>query len=162
MAQEKSLGDETRKRSLVNRRRVLIHCAADFDQRIDQLLWRNDVAQPQGRIKNFTHRSGVNDPAEIVDSLQAREWRSGKAELRVKVVFKNKCTVSARKIEQGCSALETHCHAERILMRRRYVDNFWLLFLWRSPDHNSFVIQLLRNHFSTCQNKDSARLMETG
>jgi len=107
---------------------VLVHCAADFDQGIDQLLWRNDVAQPQGRIKDFTHRSGVNDPAEIVDSLQARERRPGKAELRVKVVFKNKCIVNARKIEQRSPALETHCHAERVLMRRCYVDNFWLIF----------------------------------
>jgi hypothetical protein len=78
---------------------VLIHCAADFDQSIDQVLWRNDIAQPQGRIKHFTHGSGVNDPAEIVDSLQTGKRRSGKAKLRVKIVFKNKCIVSASKIE---------------------------------------------------------------
>ena len=54
MAQEKSFINETCKRGLINRRRVLVHCAADFDQRIDQLLRRNDVAQPQGRIKNLT------------------------------------------------------------------------------------------------------------
>ena len=40
MAQEKSFGYETRKYSLVDRRRVLVYCAADFDRRIDQLLWR--------------------------------------------------------------------------------------------------------------------------
>src|SRR5207249_12119574 len=99
---------------------------------------------------------------EIVDSLQTRERRSCKTELRVKVVFKNKCIVSARKIKQGCSALETHCHTERILMRRRYMDDFWLFFLWRSCDHNSFSIQGLGNHFSACQNEDSARLVKTG
>src|SRR4029453_7007840 len=54
------------------------------------------------------------------------------------------------------------CHAERKLMRRRYVDDFWPLFLRRSRDHNSFVVQRLRNHFSACQNKDSARLVKTG
>src|SRR4029450_9254522 len=148
--------------SLINRRRVLIHCTADFYKRIDQRLWRNDVAQSQRRKKDLAHRPGVNDAPEIVDPLQARERRSGKAELCVKVVFKNKCILSARKIEQGCPALKTHCHAERILMRRRYMDDFWLLFPWRSRDHNSFVVQRLRNHFSACQGKNSARLVKTG
>src|SRR6266540_3536926 len=94
-----------------------------FYQRIDQHLWRDDVAQSQRRIKNFAHRPRVNDAPEIVDPLQAREWRSGKPELRVKVVFKNKCIVSARKIEQACSAFETHCHAKGILMRRLDLDD---------------------------------------
>src|SRR5262249_2653577 len=116
VTKEKSLGDETRQSSLIDRRGVLIHCAASFHQRIDQRLWRHDVAQAQRRIKNFTHRSRVNDAAEVVDSLQARERRSGKTELCVKVVFKNKCMVSTRKIEQRCSARETHCHAEGILV----------------------------------------------
>src|SRR4029077_14571742 len=98
MAQEKSFINETRKRGLINRRRVLVHCATDFDQRIDQLLRRKDVAQPQGRIKNFTHRPRVNHPAEIDDSLQTRERWPGKAELRVKVVFKNECIVRMGKI----------------------------------------------------------------
>jgi hypothetical protein len=162
VTEEKSLSDKARQRSLINCGRVLVHCAADFHQRIDQRLWRNDVAQSQRRIKNFTHRPPVNHAPEIVDPLQARERRSGKAELRVKVVFKNKCIVSTRKIEQTCSALETHCHAERILMRRRYMNDFWLLFSWRSRDHNSFVIQRLRNHFSACQGKNSARLVKPG
>src|SRR4029077_11708070 len=141
---------------------MLVHCAADFYQRIDQRFWRNDVAQSQRRKKNFAHRPGVNDAPEIVDPLQARERRSGKAEFRVKVVFKNKCIVSARKIEQACPALETHCYAERILMRRRYMDDFWLRLSWRSRDHNSFGVQRLRNHFTACQSKNSARLVKTG
>src|SRR5439155_22135215 len=127
VAQEESFVDETRKCSLVNRRRVLVHCAANFDQRIDYLLWRDEVTQPQGRKQNFAHRSGVNDPTEIVDPLQAGKRQTGKAELRVKVVFKNKCIVSTRKIEQCGPAFETHRHPERVLMRRCYVDEFWLL-----------------------------------
>jgi hypothetical protein len=37
MPQETSFRYETRKCSLVDSRRVLVYCAADFDQRIDQL-----------------------------------------------------------------------------------------------------------------------------
>src|SRR5436190_19187690 len=107
---------------------MLVHCAADFHQWIDQRLWRNDVAQAQGRIEDFAHRPGVNDAPEIVDSLQTRERRSCKTELRVKVVFKNKCIVIARKIKQGCSVLETHCQSEWILMGSRYCVDFRIFF----------------------------------
>src|SRR5262249_16176940 len=98
-------------------------------------------------IKNFTQRSGVNYAAKVVDSLQTRKRRTGKAELRVKVVFKNKCVVSMREIEQCETAFETHCHSERVLMRRCHMDQFWLRFCWRSGDHNSLLIQRLGNHF---------------
>src|SRR5206468_12335736 len=96
-----------------------------------------------------------------VDPLKAGKRWPGKAKLRVKVVFKNECIVSAGKIEQHDPALETHRHAERVLMRRRYVNQFRLILFWRSADHHSFLIQRLRNQFSTCQGKDSPRLMKT-
>ena len=116
MAQEKSLSDESRQRGLINRGRVLIHRAPDLDQRIDQLLWCNDVAQTQRGVKNLTHRSGVNHVAGVIESLQGRARRPSKAELGVKVVFENKCVVNTRKIEQGGPSLKTHRHSKGKLM----------------------------------------------
>src|SRR5262249_4695896 len=137
VAEEKSLGNEPGQCSLINRRRVLVHRAADFYQRIDQHFGRNDVTESQGRIENFTHRSGVNDTPEVVDSLQTRKRWSRKTELRIKVIFKNKCIVSTRKIEQSSPSLETHCDPERILMRRSYMDDFRSLLVWRSGDYDA-------------------------
>src|SRR6266436_6922977 len=83
VTEEKALGDKTRQRRLVDRRRVLVHRTADLDQRIDQRLWGNDVAQAQRGTKNLAHRSRVNHSAGVVDPLQRRERWPGETELRV-------------------------------------------------------------------------------
>src|SRR5262245_32371226 len=69
MTEEKALGDKTRKRCLFNRRRVLVHGTSDFHKRIDQLLWREDVSQAQGRTKNLTHCTRVNHSTGVIDPL---------------------------------------------------------------------------------------------
>src|SRR5437773_12278607 len=101
---------------------MLIHCAANLDERIDQRLGRNDVAQTQRGTKNLAHRSRVNHAAGVIDPLQRRKWRPGETEFGVVIVFEDERVMRARKIEQGRPALETHCHPERKLMRRSYVD----------------------------------------
>ena len=69
VTQEKALGDKTRERRLVDGGRVLIHRTADLDQRIDQRLWCNDVAQTQSGTKNFAHRACVNHSTGVIDPL---------------------------------------------------------------------------------------------
>src|SRR3954469_5683273 len=76
MTQEKTVIDKSRQRCLVDGRGVLIHRTADFDQCINQRLWRNDVAQSQRGTKNLAHCACVNDSTSFVDPLQRREWWS--------------------------------------------------------------------------------------
>src|SRR5207249_489264 len=47
VTQEKALGNKTRQCRLFYWRRVLIHRATDLDQRVDQGLRRNDLAETQ-------------------------------------------------------------------------------------------------------------------
>src|SRR5438874_2980665 len=141
---------------------MLIHHASDLDHRIYQWLWRDDVAEAQRGIEDLTHRSGVDHPVEVVEPLQGRQGRPGKAELRVEVVFKNKGVVSMRKIKQGSPALETHCHPKGKLMGRRYVDDSRQRLVSQSRDHHSFMVDRLRHYFSADKSKDSSRLVKTG
>jgi hypothetical protein len=99
VTEEKTLGDKSRQRRLVDRGRVLIHRAANLDQRIDQRLWRNDVAQTQRGTENLTHRSRVNHPAGIIHALQGRERRPGETELGVIIVFEDERVMRAREVE---------------------------------------------------------------
>src|SRR4051794_35495803 len=141
---------------------MLIHHAANLDHRIYQRLWRDDVPKAQRGIEDFTHRSGVDDPPGVVEPLQGRQWRPGKAELGVEVVFENKRVVSTRKIEQGGPALETHCYSKGKLMRRRYIDDSRQRFFPRACEDNSFMIERLRDHFGADESKDSSGLVKTG
>ena len=133
---------------------MLIHHASDLDHRIYQRLWRDDVAEAQGGIENLTHRSGVDHPVEVVEPLQGRQGRPGKAELRVEVVFKNKGVVSMRKIKQGSPKGK--------LMGRRYVDDSRQRLVSQSRDHHSFMVDRLRHYFSADKSKDSSGLVKTG
>src|SRR5262245_56619728 len=111
---------------------MLIHRAADFGQRICQWLWRDDITQSQRGVKDLTHRSGVDHPAGIVDSLQARERWPGKAELSIIIVFENESVICTSEIEQSGPAREAHRHSEGKLMRRRNVNDSGQRFAWRS------------------------------
>src|SRR4030095_16139116 len=162
VTQEKSLADKTRQRRLVDRRGVLIHRTADLDQRINQRLWRNDVAQTQRGTKNLAHRSCVNHSAGVVDPLQRRKRWPGKAELRVVVVLENECVVSTRKIEQARPALESHGNAERKLMGGCYMNKPRQWFFWRSRNDQSLAVELLGNYLDAGQGKDPADLLITG
>src|SRR5260370_22655817 len=141
---------------------MLIDHASDLDHRIYQRLWCNDVAQAQRGIEDLTHRSGVDHPVRIVEPLQGRQRGSGKAELRVVVVFENKCVVSTRKIEQAGPTLKTHRNAERKLMGGRYVNDPRQWFFCRSRNHDSLVVERLRNYLNGSQSKYPSRLLITG
>src|SRR4029077_11280871 len=145
MTQEKTLGDESCQCCLVDWRRVLIHCTADLDQRIDEWPWRNDIAQPQRGTKNLADRSRVNYVIGVIHPLQRREGWPDKAEFRVVVVLENKGVVSTRKIEQGGPTLEAHRNAERKLMGGRYINDLRQWFLCGSRNHDSVVVERLGN-----------------
>ena len=123
MTEEKSLGYESGKRCLVNRGRVLIYHAPDLCNRIDQLLWSNDVAQTQRGIKNLTHGSRVDDSPGIIEPLQTWQRGASKAELGVVIILENKSVVVAGKIDQSSPSPETHRDSEWKLMGRRRVND---------------------------------------
>ena len=89
VAQEKSFRYESSEGCLINGGRVLIHYATDLGYGIYQLLWCNEIAQPQGGIKNFTHRSRVDDSTGIIKSLQTWQGRTSKAEFGVVIVLQD-------------------------------------------------------------------------
>src|SRR5436190_2647749 len=140
---------------------MLIHGAADFDQRIDQRLWRNDVAETQRGTKNLAHRSRVNHPAGVIHALHRREWRSGETKLGVVIVFKDERIMCTGEIEQGRPAWKTHRHADRKLMRRSYVDEFWQRLFSRSRNDDSFVVERLWNYPGISQSKNPGSLLIT-
>ena len=145
MTQEKTVIDKSRQRCLVDGRGVLIHRTTDFDQCINQRLWRNDVAQSQRGTKNLADRPCVNHSTSFVDPLQRRQWWSYEAELSVVIILENKRVVSARKIEQAGPSLESHGNAERELVRGRHVNYLRKWFFPRSSDHNSLIVERLGN-----------------
>src|SRR5215470_535275 len=146
MTQEKALGDKTRQSRLVDWRRMLIHCTADLDQRIDQRLWRNDIAQTQSGTKNLAHRSRINHSTGVIDPLQRRERWPRETELRVVIVFENKRVVRTRKIEQSGSARERHRISKRKLMRRCDVNDPGQRSFRRSPKHDPLVVARLGHY----------------
>src|SRR5262245_54935985 len=161
MAQEKTFGDEARERCLFDRRGVLIHSTADLHKRIDQLLWRDDVAQAQRRTENLAHGACVNHSTGVVDPLQGTDRWSDETKLRVVIVFKNECVVSTRKIEQVGPTLQTHGNAERKLMGRRHINHSWQWFFWRACDYHSLVVERFGHDLNACQTKNSSGLLIT-
>src|SRR5256885_7357742 len=97
------------------------------------------------RDKNLADCACVNHSTSFVDPLQRGQRWSDKAELSVVVILENKCVMSVRKIEQAGSALESHGNAERELVRGRHINYLRKWFFPRSSDHNSLVIEGLRN-----------------
>src|SRR5206468_6672890 len=61
----------------------------------------------------------------------------------------------------GRPALETHCHPERKLMRRSYVDEFWERFFGGSRNHDSLIVERLWNYPGISQSKNSCGLLIT-
>src|ERR1044071_382498 len=69
VAQEKSLGQESSQRRLINRGRMLIHHGANLDHWFDQLLRRQDITESQGRVEDLTHCARVDNTTGIIKSL---------------------------------------------------------------------------------------------
>src|SRR4030095_846864 len=107
---------------------MLIHYRPDLNHRVDQLFRSEDVAEEKRWIENLTHRSGVDDAAGVIESLQTGERRTGKTKLGIVIVFENVGVALAGELDERSPARKTHRHPERKLMRRRDVND-----LGRSP-----------------------------
>src|SRR4029077_16129025 len=104
---------------------MLVHHGANFNHRFDQLMWRDDITQPQRWVQDLAHRARVDNTPHIVQALQTWEWGTGITKFCIVIVLENVGVARARKIDQRGSPRETHRQAERELVRRSYVNYFW-------------------------------------
>ena len=99
MSEEKSLGQESGQRRLIDGRGVLVHDRPNLDHRFDQLMWRDDITQSQRWVQDLAHRAGVDDATDIIQALQTWEWGTGITKFRVMIVLENVGVALARKID---------------------------------------------------------------
>src|SRR5438067_8320706 len=119
---------------------MLIHHSPNLDHRFDQLLWRYDITKPQGRIEDLAQCSGIDDTADVVETLQTWEWGTRVTKFRVVIVLENVGVTRSREIDQSCPPRETHRHAERKLMGRGHVNYFRRALFQRPLDCDSFPV----------------------
>src|SRR5438067_241889 len=119
---------------------MLVHHRSNLNHRVDQLVWRDDITQPQRWVQDLAHRARVDDMTYIIQALQTREWGTGITKFRVMIVLKNVGVARARKIDQGRPPRKTHRHAERELMRGSYVNYFWRALFRRPRDGDSLSV----------------------
>src|SRR5262249_22071967 len=118
MAEEKSLGDETRQGGLINRWGMLVHDSAHLDQGVDK-FWRCDQkTETQRWIKDFAHRAGINHPSGIVQTLKTWQGRPIEAKLGIVIIFQDVAVVRLREFNQCFPPLKAHRYTERKLVRR--------------------------------------------
>src|SRR5436309_15132248 len=119
---------------------MLVHHRANLNHRFDELMWRDDITQPQGWVQNLAHRARVNDTTNIIQALQTWEWGTGVTKFRVVIVLENVGVARPCKIDQGRPPRETHRHAKRELMGRSYVNYFRRALFRRPRDCDSFPV----------------------
>src|SRR5204863_9935576 len=140
---------------------MLIGDRPDLDYWLYQLLWRQNITKAQGWIEDLAHCPGVNHATGVIESLQTWKRGTSEAKLRVVVVLKNVGIALAREIDERGPARETHCHAERELMGRCDINNFWCcLFRW-TGDHDSFPVHWSRNYRRSSETKSAPGLVES-
>src|SRR5262245_52096421 len=119
MAQEKSFGDETRQRSLINRRGVLVHDSSHLDECVDK-LWRCDQKpETQRWIKDLAHRAGINHAAGMIQTLKTWQRRTIETKLGIIIILQNVAVARLRELNQSFPPLKAHRHTEGKLVRRR-------------------------------------------
>src|SRR6478736_10279374 len=119
VTEEKSFGDETRQRSLINRWGVLVHDSAHLDEGVDK-LWRCDQkTEAQRWVKDFAHSTGINHPAGIVQTLKTWQRRPVETKLGIVIVLQDVAVVRLREFDQSFPPLQAHRYAERKLVRGR-------------------------------------------
>src|SRR6266513_1933797 len=69
VTEEKSLGQESSQRRLINRGRMLVHHGANLDHWFDQLLRCQDITQSQGGVEDLAHRACVDNATRVIKSL---------------------------------------------------------------------------------------------
>src|SRR3954470_5449662 len=77
------------------------------------------------------------------------------------IILENVGVAPPRKINQRRSAGETHCHPERELMRRSYVNYFWRTLFRRSRDRDSLCVDRPWHDRRPCKSEGSASLVKT-
>src|SRR6516162_10663943 len=108
---------------------MLIHHRADLYHRLDQLVGRQNVSEPQRWVEDFAKCAGVDDAAAVIETLQTGQRGTSKTKFGVVVVLENVSIAFTREMDERGSARETHGHAERELMRGSDVNDFWREFL---------------------------------
>src|SRR6266567_127062 len=119
---------------------MLVYHRPNLNHRFDQLVWRDDITQPQRWVQDLAHRARVDDATYIIQTLQTWEWGTGITKFRVMIVLENVGVACTRKIDQGRPPRKTHRHAERELMGRSYVNYFWRALFRRPRDCDSFPV----------------------
>src|SRR4030095_2124680 len=140
---------------------MLVHHRANLNHRFDQLMWRDDIAEPQRWVQDLAHRARVNDAADVIQALHAWEWGTGVTKFRVVIVLKNVGIARARKSDQGRPTRETHCHAERELMGRSYINYFGRALLRWPRDCDSFRVNGPRHDVRAGKPEGPARLVKS-
>ena len=92
------------------------------DERLDQLRRHDQVPEPERREEHLAERPRVDHAARRVEPLERRERASRVAVLAVVVVLEDPRPARARPLEEREPAVQAHRHAERVLVRRRDVD----------------------------------------
>src|SRR5881397_3208657 len=140
---------------------MLIHHGPNLDHRINQLFRREQISDAQGRIENLAHRARVDHAAGIIESLQTRKWGAGETKFRVVIVLENVGVTLARKIDQRSPARKAHGHAERKLMRWRYVNDLGRRPFRSLRDHDSLAINGSWHDRGSGKKKSAASLVKS-
>src|SRR6266568_4011416 len=140
---------------------MLVHDRTNFNHRFDQLLGRQDITQPRGRIQDLAHCAGVDNTPGVIEPLQTWEWGTGITKFRVVIILENVSVTGARKLDQSRPSRETHRHPERELMGRSHVDDFWRALFRRAPDRDSFPVNRPWNDGRPGEPKHAASLVKS-
>src|SRR5262245_15848659 len=118
MAEEKSFGDETRQRSLINRRGVLVHDSSHLDECVDKLWWCDQKPETQRWIKDLAHRAGINHAAGMVQTLKTWQRRTIETKFGIIIILQDVAVARLCELDQSFSSLQTHRYTEGKLVGR--------------------------------------------
>ena len=90
-------------------------------ERIDQARRQHQVAQAQGRERDFAERADIKHTALAIQCRQGRQGRTAVAVLAVVVILDDPTIVAFSPGQQLQPPREAHDHAGRVLMGRRDV-----------------------------------------
>src|SRR5205823_8563842 len=89
MADEKSVGDETRQASLMNRGGVLVHESARLDEGVDKLGRCDQKTEAQRWVKDLAHTASINHPAGVVQTLKTWQRRPIETKLGIIIILQD-------------------------------------------------------------------------
>src|SRR6266513_2472808 len=92
-------------------------------------IWRHHCAtDPHGRKDCFAKRPNVNHATALIETLQRSERATSITKLAVVIILDNPRVACPRPFEQCQTPRQAHRNAKRVLVRRRDVNEFRLLF----------------------------------